>query len=80
MHPKRLANPTAKRPKASDDETDELIEKAWADGWWCVKNRRHIKCFPADPTQLMVVASATPSDHRSAKNARSSFRKSGLNV
>ncbi len=77
MHPTRIANPKAKRPKVKDKALDGMIEKAWEAGWWCRPGGGHACCYPLDGGRMVVVAN-TPSDHRTIPNTKSAFRKSGL--
>jgi len=80
MHPKRLANPQAKRPKVKDKQLDAMIEKAWTAGWWADKRTNgHVMCYSPDGGKMVDVAN-TPSDWRTVPNTRSYFRKSGLKV
>jgi hypothetical protein len=47
VHPRRLDNPTAKRPKVSNRDMDTLVRAAWEQGWWCVEGgRNYVKCYP----------------------------------
>jgi hypothetical protein len=80
MHPKRLENPTAKRPTVKNTHLDELVALAWEAGWWCVRGgNKHVKCYPPDGGRMISVAS-TPSDYRTYKNTKSKFRRGGLSV
>jgi len=48
MHPKRIANPKAKRPKVGAAAIDNLIQKAWDQGWWCEKRGTgHVMAYGA---------------------------------
>ena len=77
MHPKRLENPNAKRPKVKDKELDAMIAKAWEAGWWARKlTNGHVMCYP--PAGNLVDVANTPSDHRTIPNTRSYFRRAGL--
>jgi hypothetical protein len=78
MHPERLRNPQAKRPKVKDRELDAMIAAAWKAGWWCRRTGSgHVFCYPPDEGRMVDVAN-TPSDHRTVPNTRSYFRRSGL--
>lgn len=80
MHPKRLENPNAQRPKVRDRQLDNMVAKAWNAGWWCVPaGSGHVKCYPPGGERMVTVAN-TPSDHRTVPNTRSFFRRSGLNL
>jgi hypothetical protein len=47
LHPKRVANPSAKCPKAKDKDIRPLVKAAWDAGWWCeVKRTNYIECWP----------------------------------
>lgn len=80
MHPERLANKKAKRPKVKTAAIDNLIAKAWEDGWWCEKRATgHVMAYSPDG-KGMVLLPSSPSDYRSVKNARSLLRKYGLKL
>jgi hypothetical protein len=80
MHPKRLDNPNAKRPKAKDKQLDAMVERAWKAGWWCrYAGSGHVVCYPPDEGRMVDVAN-TPSDHRTVPNTRSYFRRAGLDL
>lgn len=80
MHPKRLENPDAKRPKVKDKALDGMIAKAWDAGWWCrTAGSGHVMCYAPDGGRMVDVAN-TPSDHRTVPNTRSYFRRSGLDL
>jgi len=80
MHPERLTNPNAKRPKAKDKENDRLVKAAWEAGWWCeMAKKGYIHCKSPD-MDTMVTIESTPSDHHNTKNTRSRLRRGGLNV
>lgn len=36
MHPKRVENAQAKRPKVKDKQLDAMVKTAWSEGWWAV--------------------------------------------
>lgn len=78
MHPKRVANPAAKRPKLSNKEMDRLVMLAWAQGWWCERaGNQHIKCYPPSDLRMVPIPS-TPSSSRTAANKLSALKRSGL--
>ncbi len=80
MHPKRVANPDAPRPKHPKKDWDELVEAAWAAGWWCERaNTNYFKCWPPDGGR-MVPLPATPSGSRTLLNKRLALRRSGLEI
>ncbi len=80
MHPKRVAQLNASRPRLKNQELDAMIRAAWDAGWWCeVGKKGHVKCF--DPGgKKMVIVPSTPSDYRSIPNTRSQFRQAGLAI
>lgn len=80
MHPKRKANPQAKRPKVSDEKLDEMVAKAWSAGWWARKTGKNkVMCYSPDGGHAVLVAN-TPSDKRTAPNTRKYFRRAGLDL
>lgn len=80
MHPQRKANPRAKRPKVSSRAIDNLIEMAWAQGWWAAKGRKsHVKLYSPNG-RFIVTMPSSPSDHRGIRNARQMLRKYGLDL
>jgi hypothetical protein len=78
VHPKREANPDAKRPKPRDRDMDRLVKMCWTQGWWCERGgTNHIKCYP--PTdEGMVSVPSIPSGSRTYANLRSALRRRGL--
>jgi hypothetical protein len=80
LHPERKANPGAKRPKVSSRAIDIIVEKAWAQGWWCVKSKKsHVKTYSPDGRYIVTLPSS-PSDIRGIRNARQLLRKYGLDL
>lgn len=80
MHPKRLANPNAKRPRAKDKERDKLVKAAWDQGAWCVPGKSgYIKIFPPNSTEMILIES-TPGDYRSLENTKARLRRAGIVV
>ena len=78
MHPKRLANPNATRPKVPNKDMDSLVRLCWDQGWWCERaGNQHIKCFPPSDKAMTPIPS-TPSGSRSYANKLSALRRSGL--
>jgi hypothetical protein len=78
MHPKRAANPDAKRPRVRNREMDALIALAWEAGWWCERGgRNHVKCFPPNNSRMVPIPS-TPSGSRTAANKLAALRRGGL--
>lgn len=79
MHPKRKANPTASRPKATRADVDLLLQAAWAQGAWIEKGgNQHYKVYPAGPGSRMVPIPATPSDWRTVRNKRAQLKRNGI--
>jgi hypothetical protein len=80
LHPERAAHPHAKRPKVTARAIDLLIEKAWAQGWWCKKRgNNHVIAYSPDGRYLVTLPSS-PSDHRSIRNSRLLLKKYGLDL
>lgn len=78
LHPKRRANPDAKRPAAKDKECDALVAAAWEAGWWCERaGNEHVKCYPPNDKRMVPIPN-TPSDWRTVRNKRAQLRRSGL--
>ncbi len=81
MHPKRKANPNAKRPRVSDKDHDGLIKKAWKAGWWARQTGKgKVMCYPPPGQGSGVLVPNTPSDPRSMRNLRSLFGRRKLKV
>jgi hypothetical protein len=79
-HPKRVANPQAKRPEATRDDVNLLLRAAWFQGCWIERaGNKHFKVYPPDPNKRMVPIPSTPSGYRTIKNMRSLLRRSGVN-
>ena len=80
LHPKRVANDKASRPKRQTKEYDALIKAAWKAGWWCVRGRsNYIKCY--DPAKKEVVnVPSTPGRNARRHIVREQFRDLGLDV
>lgn len=80
LHPKRVEQPAAARPKIRARAIDILIEEAWEAGWWCeTTERNHVRCLSPDGEHIVILPS-TPSDHRGIKNARALLRRYGLKL
>ncbi len=79
MHPRRRANPSAKRPRHARKDYDALVKAAWEAGWWCErKGTNHIACYP--PGGAYVMMPSTPSGSRTLANVRAKLRRAGLAV
>ena len=79
MHPKRIANPDAKRPKYRNKDMDSLVEACWEQGWWCERGKKYIRVYSPDRKTAFPIP-GTPSDFRSYRNMRAQLRRAGLNV
>jgi hypothetical protein len=80
LHPERVANPQAKRPKAPAKAVDTLVKKAWDQGWWCITAKNsHLKLYSPDGEHIVILPSS-PSDHRGIRNAMLLLKKYGLNL
>lgn len=80
MHPKRLENPTAKRPRAKNKENDALVQAAWDAGWWCEMVKKGYIHAKSPDGKTMVVIESTPGDHHSVSNTRSRLKRAGVSV
>jgi hypothetical protein len=80
LHGKRLDNPGASCPKHPDKDWRPLVQAAWDQGWWCIRARKYIKCWPPDKTKDMVKVPMTPSGSRTIRNVTRNFKASGLVV
>ena len=79
MHPKRVRNAQAKRPKATRDDVDLLLQAAWFQGAWIERGgNQHFKVYPPGKDSRMVPIPATPSDYRTVQNKRSQLRRNGI--
>jgi hypothetical protein len=80
MHPKRQADPKAKRPKVVDNDLDSLVEAAWEAGAHCVGGgKNHVKVYPADMSRMIPIPS-TPSGNKTYRNKRQALRRAGIPV
>lgn len=80
VHPKREANPDAKRPKLPDKDMDRLVGLCWEQGWWCERaGNKHVKCWPPNDAAMVPIPS-TPSGSRTYKNKLSALKRRGLNA
>jgi hypothetical protein len=81
MHPKRMANPEAKRPKVQDKRLDAMIKTAWAHGWWaraCANG--HVMCYHPTDMGEMVLVNNTAGDPHVVPTLRRAFARVGLKV
>jgi hypothetical protein len=80
MHPKREANPDAKRPKLQRKDMDELVRLCWEQGWWCQRaGNKHVKCWPPNDADMVPIPS-TPSGSRTRQNKLSALKRRGLKI
>lgn len=80
-HPKRLENPSAKRPKVTNRDMDSLIVAAWEQGWWCVEGgRNYIKCYPPDGSRMIPIQSTPSNPRRARANKKAALRRAGLDI
>jgi hypothetical protein len=78
LHPKREANPNAKRPTLRNRDMDPLIKLAWDAGWWCERAAsNHIKAYPPNDSRMVMIPS-TPSGRRTAANVLAALRRGGI--
>ncbi len=76
-HPKRIADPLAKRPKHPKKDWDALVKKAWEAHWWCERRKKYIYCYAPNGEDIVKVP-MTPSDWRTIRNKKRDFRDAGL--
>ena len=63
----------------NDSEWQKLINAALEQGWTIEpKKKCHLKWTPPHAGGPVVFTSATPSDYRAVRNARSDLRRAGL--
>ena len=80
LHPDRIKNPQAARPRAKNKDNDAMVKAAWDAGWWCeMAKKGYIHCKSPDLVTMVVIES-TPSDHHSTANTRGRLRRAGLNI
>ena len=80
MHPKRVRDPHARRPKVKDKQLDSMIKQAWGAGWWAEKRLTgHVMCYHPDLVEKVLVNN-TAGDRHVVRNVRNFFRKAGLNL
>src|SRR5579884_1124832 len=80
LHPKRRADPSARCPRVSAAAIQMLIDKCWAQGWWCTKGKNnHVKAYSPD-SRYIVTLPSSPSDHRGIRNVRLLLKKYGLDL
>lgn len=78
LHPKRIANPTATRPKHPKKEYDAIIKAVWAAGWWCIRRgNNYILCYPTDDSKMISVP-CTPKKIHTLNNVARKFRAKGV--
>jgi hypothetical protein len=80
VHPKRVANPDAKRPKLPRKDMDKLVRLCWEQDWWCERARNnYVKCWPPNDAGMVPIPS-TPSGSRTYQNKLSALKRRGLKV
>jgi hypothetical protein len=81
MHPKRLENPSATRPKVTSRDMDSLIVAAWEHGWWCERGgRNYVKCYPIDGSRMIPIQSTPSNPRRARANKKAALRRAGLDI
>jgi hypothetical protein len=81
MHPRRLQNPSAKRPKVSNRDMDALVAAAWKQGWWCERGgNNHVKCYPPDGSRMIPIPSTPSNPRRARKNKTAALQRAGLKI
>jgi hypothetical protein len=78
-HPRRLANPQARRPEHPKKEWDALVKQAWKAKWWCERRRKYIYCYSPNGEDIVKIP-MTPSDWRTIRNKKRDFRDAGLTM
>jgi hypothetical protein len=78
-HPRRLANPRAKRPEHPKKEWDALVKLAWKASWWCERRKKYIYCYSPNGEDIVKVP-MTPSDWRTIRNKKRDFKAAGLRM
>lgn len=80
-HPKREANPKAKRPKAVDDKMDELVKLAWDAGAYCERaGNNHIKVWPVDGSRMIPIPSTPSKPTSTYRNKLRALQRAGIGV
>jgi transcriptional regulator with XRE-family HTH domain len=81
IHPKRLENPTAKRPEVSNHDMDTLVATAWKQGWWCERGAsNYVKCYPPDGSRMIPIQSTPSNPRRARANKTAALRRAGLEI
>jgi len=78
-HPRRLANPRAKRPEHPKKEWDALVKLAWKASWWCERRKKYIYCYSPNEEDIVKVP-MTPSDWRTIRNKKRDLKAAGLRI
>jgi predicted RNA binding protein YcfA (HicA-like mRNA interferase family) len=63
-----------------DKDIRKIVKQLEAQGWRIEQGSRHLKAFPPDKSQGMVVIPGTPSDHRSIRNLIAELRRKGADL
>ena len=78
QHPKRIADPNARRPRHSKKDYDALVQAAWDAGWWCeTRQSNYIGCYPPDGGSFVMIPS-TPSSQRTLTRLKARLKRAGL--
>lgn len=81
MHPKRVKNPKAKRPKVKDKKLDAMVTTAWSAGWWAVRLASgHVMCYHPTDMDEKVLVNNTAGDRHVIPRVRGYFLKAGLKL
>jgi hypothetical protein len=80
IHPKRLANPDAKRPIHSKKDYDAVVKAVWEANWWSeTRGSNYIMCYPPDGVGFVMIPS-TPSSPRTLTKIKARLRRYGLAI
>jgi hypothetical protein len=81
LHPKRKANPDAKRPKVVDGKMNELIKMAWDAGAHCERGgNNHVKVWPIDGSKMIPIPSTPSKPTSTYRNKLRALQRAGIGV
>jgi hypothetical protein len=81
LHPKREANPKAKRPKVVDGKMNELIKMAWDAGAHCeLAGNNHAKVWPLDGSRMISIPSTPSKPVSTYRNKLRALQRAGIGV
>lgn len=81
LHPKREANPQAKRPKVVNGKMNELIKLAWDAGAHCMSGgNNHVKVWPTDGSRMISIPSTPSSPGSTYRNKLRALQRAGIGV